>query len=115
MKNILSLFNEQGYSREELESILYNPHGDKSDGNFLQNDKNSFDKYLFDKDTKFSETTYYDWLNGEHFPELDTILLMAQLLQKPIEDLFIYDLNFVESDAIDKSKSKNKRELWFIL
>ena len=109
MKNILSLFNEKGYSREEVETILYNPHGYKSDGNYIQHDRNLLDKDFLDKDTKFSEQTYYDWLKGEHFPQLDIIFLMAQLLQKPVEHLFIYDLNFVEPDAMDKSKSKNEK------
>lgn len=109
MKNILSLFNEKGYSREEVETILYNPHGYKSDGNYIQHDRNLLDKDFLDKDTKFSEQTYYDWLKGEHFPQLDIIFLIAQLLQKPVEHLFIYDLNFVEADAMDKSKSKNEK------
>ncbi|MBE6349077.1 MAG: hypothetical protein E7064_09100 [Spirochaetaceae bacterium] len=39
MENILSLFKEKNFSREEVESILFNPYGQKETGNNISNDK----------------------------------------------------------------------------
>lgn len=109
MENILSLFKEKNFSREEVESILFNPYGLKETGNNISNDKFLLDKNFLNRDTKFSERTYYDWKNGEHFPQLDIIFLMAQILQKPVESIFIYDYIFVESLPLEKSKDKNEK------
>ena len=109
MENILSLFKEKKFSREEVESILFNPYGLKETGKNISNDKFLLDRNFLNRDTKFSERTYYDWKNGEHFPQLDIIFLMAQILQKPVESIFIYDYIFVESLPLEKSKDKNEK------
>ena len=94
MQHIFSCFKEKGITDEELKTKFFDLTGKE--------------------DKRLSDTTLYNWKKGKHFPDLDKIFVIRCLLQKPVEELFIFDYIYVETEVPKKERGISGTKISYI-
>ena len=94
MQHIFACFKEKGITDEELKTQFFDMTGKE--------------------DKRLSDTVLYNWKKGKHFPDLDKIFTIRCLLQKPVEELFIFEYSYVETEVPKKERGISGTKIFFI-